>query len=280
MVIFGYIRTRTIFDFNYSVMTDFRNLSLSVSDQILTIKINRPESLNALNAATIDELKKAVESAYDNADVAGIILTGSGEKAFVAGADIKEIAELTELNGRRFAENGQEVFAQIENCEKPIIAAVNGFALGGGCELAMACHFRIASANAKFGQPEVTLGIIPGYGGTQRLTQLAGKGKAMELLMTGDMISAHEAQKIGLVNHVVDSQEELLPLAEKIMKKILSKAPLAIGMIVNCVNTVGVPEENGYQVEANSFSNCCGTADFKEGTSAFLEKRKPTFKGV
>ena len=280
MVIFGYIRTRTIFDFNSSVMTDFRNLSLSVSDQILTIKINRPESLNALNAATIDELKKAVESAYDNADVAGIILTGSGEKAFVAGADIKEIAELTELNGRRFAENGQEVFAQIENCEKPIIAAVNGFALGGGCELAMACHFRIASANAKFGQPEVTLGIIPGYGGTQRLTQLAGKGKAMELLMTGDMISAHEAQKIGLVNHVVDSQEELLPLAEKIMKKILSKAPLAIGMIVNCVNTVGVPEENGYQVEANSFSNCCGTADFKEGTSAFLEKRKPTFKGV
>ena len=244
-------------------MTDYHNLSLSAQDRILTIKIDRPESLNALNAATIAEIKQAIDSAYDNPDIGGIIITGSGDKAFVAGADIKEIAELNEVNGRRFAENGQEVFAQIENCEKPIIAAVNGFALGGGCELAMACHFRIATANAKFGQPEVNLGLIPGYGGTQRLTQLVGKGMALELLMTGDMINADEAKRIGLVNHVTDSQEELLPLAEKLLKKIMSKAPLAIGMIVNCVNTVGMPEENGYLVEANSFSNCCRTEDFK-----------------
>ena len=260
-------------------MNNFHNLSLSVSEQILTITINRPERLNALNIETISEIKQALEDAYNDPEVGGIIFTGAGEKAFVAGADITEIAELTELNGRRFAENGQEVFAQIEGCEKPIIAAVNGFALGGGCELAMACHFRIASANAKFGQPEVNLGIIPGYGGTQRLTQLIGKGRAMELLMTGDMIGASKAEQYGLVNHVVDDPTALLPLAKELMKKILAKAPLAIGMIVNCVNTVGEASENGFQLEANSFSNCCRTEDFKEGTSAFLEKRKPEFKG-
>jgi len=260
-------------------MTNFHNLSLSVSEQILTITINRPERLNALNIETISEIKQALEDAYNDSEVGGIIFTGAGEKAFVAGADITEIAELTELNGRRFAENGQEVFAQIEGCEKPIIAAVNGFALGGGCELAMACHFRIASANAKFGQPEVNLGIIPGYGGTQRLTKLIGKGRAMELLMTGDMISASKAEQYGLVNHVVDDLSALLPLAKDLMKKILAKAPLAIGMIVNCVNAVGEADENGFQLEANSFSNCCRTEDFKEGTAAFIEKRKPEFKG-
>ena len=265
--------------FNSWDMTDFNNLALSISDRILTISIDRPESLNALNVETIAEIKQVLQEAYDNPDVGGIIFTGSGTKAFVAGADIKEIAELNELNGRRFAENGQEVFSEIENCEKPIIAAVNGFALGGGCELAMACHFRIASSNAKFGQPEVNLGLIPGYGGTQRLTQLVGKGMAMELLMTGEMINADEARQIGLVNHVVNNQEDLIPRAEELMQKILSKAPLAVGMIVNCVNTVGEPEENGYQVEANSFSNCCRTEDFKEGTAAFLAKRKPDFKG-
>jgi enoyl-CoA hydratase len=260
-------------------MTDYNNLALSINNRILVISIDRPERLNALNFETIAEIKQALQEAYDDPDISGIIFTGSGTKAFVAGADIKEIAELNELNGRRFSENGQEVFTEIENCEKPIIAAVNGFALGGGCELAMACHFRIATADAKFGQPEVNLGLIPGYGGTQRLTQLVGKGMAMELLMTGEMINAEEARQIGLVNHVVATQEDLMPRAEELMGKILDKAPLAVGMIINCVNTVGKPEENGYQVEANSFANCCRTEDFKEGTAAFLEKRKPIFRG-
>lgn len=260
-------------------MTEYKNLDLSLADSILTITISRPESLNALNIETIGEIKIAMEEAYDNPEVGGIIITGAGEKAFVAGADITEIAELNEMNGRRFAENGQEVFAAIENCEKPVIAAVNGFALGGGCELAMACHFRLASANAKFGQPEVNLGIIPGYGGTQRLTQLIGKGRAMELMMTGEMISAEKALEIGLVNHVTEQQSELLPKAKDIMQTILTKAPLAIAMVINSVNTGCNPSDNGYQMEANSFATCCRTEDFKEGTTAFLEKRKANFKG-
>ncbi|MEQ8573061.1 MAG: enoyl-CoA hydratase-related protein, partial [Fulvivirga sp.] len=187
-------------------------------------------------------------------------------------------ATLNEMNARKFAEKGQEVFSSIENCPKPVIAAVNGFALGGGCELAMACHMRVATSNAKFGQPEVNLGVIPGYGGTQRLTQLVGKGKAFELMMTGDMVSAEEALSLGLVNHVVQTQEELHELCGKILGKITSKAPLAIGMVVNCINA-NFSNEDGYQTEANDFAHCTTTKDFKEGTSAFLEKRKPSFTG-
>ncbi len=256
------------------------NISEDLKEGILFLSIERPESLNALNTETIDELREIMQKVYDDKSIKGVIITGSGEKAFVAGADIKEIAALNELNARKFAENGQEVFSLIENSEKPVIAAVNGFALGGGCELAMACHMRVASENAKFGQPEVNLGIIPGYGGTQRLTQLIGKGKAMELMMTGDMIGAQEAKSLGLVNHVVSDKQALLQLAEKIIRKVASKAPLAIGMIVNCVNAYFSDEENGYQTESNSFSHCVSTEDFEEGTSAFIEKRKPHFKGV
>jgi len=260
-------------------MSLYQNIKAENNEGILTITVSRPDSLNALNVATIEELRTAIQDAYDDKEVKGIVITGDGEKAFVAGADIKEIAELNELNARKFAENGQEVFSLLEQSEKPTIAAVNGFALGGGCELAMACHMRIASENAKFGQPEVNLGIVPGYGGTQRLTQLVGKGKALELMMTGDMIPAQEAKNLGLVNHVVESKEELKELSQKIMTKIVNKAPLAVGMIVNCVSAYYSAEENGYQTEANSFSNCTKTEDFKEGTSAFIEKRKPEFKG-
>ena len=257
-------------------MKSYKNLTLNLEDRILTVTISRPESLNALNIKTIEEIVAVVDEAQDNPEIAGLIFTGEGEKSFVAGADISEIAELNEMNGRRFAENGQDAFAKIENSEKPIIAAVNGFALGGGCELAMACHIRLASSNARFGQPEVNLGIIPGYGGTQRLTKLIGKGRALELMMTADMIDAHTAEKYGLVNHVVEQPHELMPKARESMRKIIGKAPLAIGMVIASANSV---DENGYQVEANSFANCCRTSDFKEGTSAFLEKRKPDFKG-
>ncbi len=259
-------------------MSDFKNLILSLEEGILTITISRPESLNALNTETINEIHLAFQEALDEEAVKGIIVTGAGDKAFVAGADINEIAELNELNGRKFSENGQEVFNTIENCEKPVIAAVNGFALGGGCELAMACHIRIASENAQFGQPEVNLGIIPGYGGTQRLTRLAGKGKALELMMTGKMISAEDARELGLVNQVV-SQEILIEFSRNLMKKILEQSPIAVAQIIACVNAAFSSEENGYQTEANSFSNCCRTDDFKEGTAAFIEKRKPEFKG-
>ena len=260
-------------------MSDFNNLQLTQDAGTLLITINRPEKLNALNLETIEEIKTAIQSAYDNPEVQGIVITGSGEKAFVAGADISEIATLNEVNARKFAENGQEVFSLIENCNKPVIAAVNGFALGGGCELAMACHMRLATENARFGQPEVNLGIIPGYGGTQRLTQLIGKGKAFELMMTGDMITATEGKDLGLVNHVVYAREELIPKCKEILEKIYQKAPLAIGMVIDCVNAFYEEGEKGYQVEANSFANCTKTQDFKEGTKAFIEKRRPAFKG-
>ncbi|WP_066835168.1 enoyl-CoA hydratase/isomerase family protein [Rufibacter ruber] len=259
-------------------MANYNNLLLENQGGVLFITIDRPSKMNALNIETVKEINAAMQEVYDDPEVRGVIITGSGEKAFVAGADISEIAELNEVNGRRFAERGQDVFAMIEECPKPVIAAVNGFALGGGCELAMACHIRVASDNARFGQPEVNLGIIPGYGGTQRLTQLVGKGKAMELMMTGDMVSAHEAKELGLVNHVT-APEDLISKCLEIMQKIVAKAPLAVGMIVDCVNAWYDKEEHGYQTEANSFSRCCGSEDFKEGTSAFLEKRKPHFKG-
>ncbi len=259
-------------------MKNLQNLATELNNGVLLVTVNRPDSLNALNTNTVNELGEMIQYVYDTPEVKGVIITGSGEKAFVAGADIKEIAEINEMNARKFSERGQEVFAMIEDCEKPVIAAVNGFALGGGCELAMACHFRIASDNAKFGLPEVSLGVIPGYGGTQRMTQLVGKGKAFELIMTGDMVSASEALSLGLVNHVTTSKEALLELANSIMAKIVVKGPLAVGMAIHCVNAV-FSEENGYQTEANNFSNCCKTEDFKEGTQAFIEKRKAEFTG-
>lgn len=260
-------------------MDIYNTLTLELSERILIITINRPEALNALNTELLSELKAVFEAAYDDTEVGGIIITGSGEKAFAAGADIIEIAELTELNARKFAERGQSLFTAIENFEKPVIAAVNGYALGGGCELAMACHFRVASATAMFGQPEVNLGLIPGYGGTQRLTKLIGKGRALELMMTGNNITATEALQLGLVNHVEDDQDAMMALAIKLMKKILQKAPLAIGMVITSANAADSQDEDGYLIEANSFANCCSTTDFKEGTAAFLEKRKPNFTG-
>ncbi|WP_162428556.1 enoyl-CoA hydratase/isomerase family protein [Pontibacter pudoricolor] len=260
-------------------MDTYENLLLNLQEGILTITINRADKMNALNIDTVREIKAAMQQVYDDATIKGVIITGAGAKAFVAGADIAEIAELSEVNARNFAERGQEIFSMIEQCNKPVIAAVNGFALGGGCELAMACHMRVATTSAKFGQPEVNLGLIPGYGGTQRLPLLIGRGKAMELMMTGDMITAEEAKALGLVNHVV-APEELFTTCEAILQKIMGKAPLAIGLVIECVNAVFDKEENGFQTEANSFARCCASEDFIEGTNAFLEKRKPAFRGL
>lgn len=254
-------------------------IKTDLTDRILTIAITRPEAMNALNANVLSELSGIISKSYTDPTVGGIILTGDGEKAFVAGADIKELSALSSSEAHALAEKGQHIFKAIEDSPKPIIAAVNGFALGGGCELAMACHFRIASENAKFGQPEVNLGIIPGYGGTQRLTQLVGRGKALELLLTGDMISAQEALNLGLVNHVVANKQALMDLATTIMKKILSKGAVAIQHVIQSVNAGFEYERVGYQTEAKLFGACAATSDFKEGTSAFLEKRKPTFTG-
>ena len=259
-------------------MSTYKNLKEDIKEGILTVTINRPDKLNALNSLTMSELKNCFEAAYDNDEVKGIIITGAENKAFVAGADISEFSELNEVNGRKFSERGQEIFDIIENCHKPVIAVVNGYALGGGSELALACHMRVGSQNAFFGQPEVTLGIIPGYGGTQRLTQLVGKGKAFELMMTGEMVGAEEALSLGLLNHLEATKEDALKKAEEILRKIMANAPLATGMIVGCVNAV-FSNEDGYQIEANSFASCCKTKDFKEGVAAFLEKRKPQFKG-
>lgn len=259
-------------------MTIYENLLLTLENGILTITVNRADKLNALSTATITEIRSAIQQVYDDTAVKGAIITGAGPKAFVAGADISEIAELSEVTARSFSERGQEVFSLIERCNKPVIAAINGFALGGGCELAMACHIRVASDNARLGLPEVSLGILPGYGGTQRLTQLVGKGKAMELAMTGDMIPAEEARALGLVNHVVP-QEELMARCLQIMGKIMIKAPLAVGLVIDCVNAALNKDENGYQTEANAFARLCASEDFVEGTNAFLEKRKPNFTG-
>jgi enoyl-CoA hydratase len=258
-------------------MTVLKNIQLTLADNILTIVINRPEKLNALNMETLKEIGISVQRAYDEFEIKGVIITGAGEKAFVAGADISEIAAVAETDSKKASERGQQIFKLIEDCPKPVIAAVNGFALGGGCELALACHMRVASENAKFGLPEVTLGLIPGYGGTQRTTQLIGKGKAFELILTGDMISAPEALEAGLVNHVV-IKAELIPKATEILKKIAQRAPFAVSQAIKCINVAGKGQE-GYEQEAAAFSLCCKTADFKEGTSAFLEKRKANFIG-
>ncbi|SNR25815.1 enoyl-CoA hydratase [Maribacter sedimenticola] len=243
------------------------------------VTINRPNKLNALNKDTIGELHNAFKDLQKDKDVKAIVLTGSGEKAFVAGADISEFSDFSEKEGKKLAAKGQkQLFNFIENSSTPVIAAINGFALGGGLELAMACHFRVASNNAKMGLPEVSLGVIPGYGGTQRLPQLVGKGRAMEMIMTAGMITADQALAYGLVNHVT-SPEELLPLCHKIIGKITNNSPVAIAYAIKAVNAGFKNTVNGYEQEIEAFGACFGTDDFTEGTSAFLEKRKAEFPG-
>jgi len=256
----------------------YKTLLLEIKGNIAIVTLNRPDKLNALNAQTIDDLNSVFEQVKDNEKISIVILTGSGEKAFVAGADISELNKLDMIKAKDFAEKGQEVFSKIENFDKPIIAAVNGFALGGGCELALACHIRLASENAKFGQPEVNLGIIPGYGGTQRLARLINTGRAMEYILSADMIDANEAYRIGLVNKVYP-QAELMERAIEMANRIAAKGMQAIRLAMKGVNAVNqMPLKEGLQFEASLFALCCGTEDFKEGTSAFLEKRKPVFK--
>ena len=258
----------------------FDNLlyDLDADSGILTLTLNRPTKLNALNGATIEEIGRAMQQALDDAQVRGILLTGSGEKAFVAGADIAELAALDEARARRASERGQEVFCLIEESTKPVLAAVNGFALGGGCELAMACHVRVAADTARFGMPEVTLGLLPGFGGTQRLTQLVGRAKALELMLSADQIKADEALRLGLANHVVPAAE-LLAFSRALLSRMLSRAPLALGLVIECVNAVFAPAKDGYRTEAQAFGRAFGTADFREGTAAFLEKRPAKFEG-
>ncbi len=246
---------------------------------IATITINRPEKLNALNKVTIQELHHAFSTLESHRDIRAIILKGSGDKAFVAGADIAEFAEFSIEEGIQLSAQGQEtLFNFVENLRVPVIAAINGFALGGGLELAMACHIRVASENAKMGLPEVSLGVIPGYGGTQRLPQLIGKGRALEMILTAGMISAEEAHREGLVNHVV-KQEDLLSVCNEIAQKMIKNSPAAIAMAIHAVNANFKEGENGFETEIKSFGRCFGTEDFKEGTKAFLEKRKAVFTG-
>jgi len=262
----------------------YSTLLVQMENGICTITINRPDKLNALNKEVFNDLDKAIDEVNNNPAIKTAIITGAGPKAFVAGADISEFGGLSREQAMALAKRGQDVFFKIENSRKPIVAAVNGFALGGGCELAMACHFRLCSENAKFGQPEVNLGLIPGYGGTQRLTQLVGKGKSMELQMTAHLIDANEAQQLGLVNHVTTA-DTLLQRTKDILTIIQSKAPIAVGKVIECVNVAVVSDsaytngKSGYDKEIEAFGDCFVTEDMKEGTSAFLEKRKAEFKG-
>lgn len=257
----------------------YQTVLTSLEENILTITINRPDKLNALNKTVVEELSTVLNEVYSNADIKSAIITGSGPKAFVAGADISEFGSLNSQAGSALAKKGHDnVFDKIENSPKPIIAAVNGFALGGGCELAMACHFRLCSDNAKFGQPEVNLGLIPGYGGTQRLPKLVGKGKAMEMVLSGNMIDAAEALRIGLVNYVT-SPEQLLEQTRTLLRTINSKAPLAIAKAIELTNIASNGDADGLQKEIKAFGDLFDTADAKEGTTAFLEKRKPVFTG-
>ena len=256
----------------------YQTLLTSLENNIFTITINRPDKLNALNKIVLDELNSVLDEIETNPEIKSVIITGAGPKAFVAGADISEFGTLNKSESMHWAKRGQDIFARIENSAKPIVAAVNGFALGGGCELAMSCHFRIAAENAKFGQPEVNLGLIPGYGGTQRLVQLIGKGKAMELLMSAAMVDANEAKQLGLVNHVT-SPETLIEHTRKILDLINSKAPLAVAGCIKAANAVFDESKDGYAVEIEEFGNAFATEDMKEGTSAFLEKRKANFTG-
>jgi len=248
------------------------------NEGIATITINRPEKLNALNKQVFVDLNNVLNEVANNADIKSAIITGAGQKSFVAGADIAEFTTLSISEGKALAQAGQATFFRIENSAKPIIAAVNGFALGGGCELAMSCHFRIASDIAKFGQPEVNLGLIPGYGGTQRLVQLIGKGRAIEMLISGKMVDAATAKNYGLVNEVT-TPDDLLPTAIKILQSINTKAPLAVAACIKAANAVYDESINGFKAEIDAFGECFGTSDMQEGTSAFLEKRKAVFTG-
>lgn len=257
---------------------EYKNLLTELNEGIFTITINRPDKLNALNSEVIGELDVVFDEIETNPLIHGVIITGSGTKAFIAGADITEFAQYSPDQAKQMAVNGHRVFNKIEAASKPVIAAVNGFALGGGCELVMACHMRIAGENAKFGQPEINLGLIPGFGGTQRLPRYIGKGKAIELLLTGDMVTAQEALERGLVNYVT-TQEELLPKCKSILDKIKTKSPLVVDSIIACVNACFEKGEDGFEIEIDEFANCMKTEDFKEGTSAFLEKRKANFTG-
>ncbi|MER3497368.1 MAG: enoyl-CoA hydratase [Chitinophagaceae bacterium] len=255
----------------------YNTLLTGLENGIFTITINRSDKMNALNRQVIDELEKAVEEVYTNNDIKAAIITGAGNKAFVAGADISEFLNLEPSKATQLAKRGHEVFDKIENSPKPIVAAVNGFALGGGCELALACHFIYAAENAKFGQPEVNLGLIPGYGGTQRLTQVVGRNLSMELLMSGNMISAKEAMEYGIVNRVTTA-DELMTAVKAILGIIITKAPVAVSKVIECVNNFDHTQQ-GYDFEIEKFGECFATEDMKEGTSAFLEKRKANFKG-
>lgn len=266
-------------DYKINFKMKYQNILSETNNGITTITINRPSKLNALNRETIEELHDAFKKADNSSETKVIIVTGSGEKAFVAGADISEFADFSIEEGGQLAAKGQELlFDFVANLSTPVIAAVNGFALGGGLELAMAADFRIASGNAKMGLPEVSLGVIPGYGGTQRLPQLVGKGRAMEMIMTAGMIDANQALQYGLVNHVV-SQEELIEFAEKTAGRIMKNSSVAIASAIKAINANYKDGENGFEVEIEEFGNCFGTEDFKEGTQAFLQKRKADFPG-
>ncbi len=261
------------------VSATFENLLYEKKGAIAYVTVNRPKVLNALNMATMEELRTVFHGIKDDPDVRVVIFTGAGEKAFIAGADINELARHNAVEGKAYTHKGQSVLNLIENLGKPVIACINGFALGGGCEMAMACTMRLASDNAKLGQPEVKLGIIPGYGGTQRLPRLVGKGLAMQLVLSGEMITAQEAYRIGLVNEVV-SQAELVPRAEAIAQKIVANAPLAVQYAMEAVNKgMEMTLQEGLYLEATLFGVCCATEDKTEGTKAFLEKRAPNFKG-
>jgi len=255
----------------------YTTLLTTLEEGIFTVTINRPDKLNALNSTVLDELALVVEDIYTKDAIKAAIITGAGNKAFVAGADISEFMQKDAAAGEALAQYGQTLFSKIENCPKPIIAAVNGFALGGGCELAMACHFIIASSNAKFGQPEINLGIIPGYGGTQRLTRLINKNRATELILTGRMVDANEALQLGIANHMY-APEELLPKTKEILQTIIAKSSLAIAKIIDCINHFDNTQQ-GYEYEVKKFGECFGTEDMLEGATAFLEKRKPVFRG-
>ncbi len=258
-------------------MSSYQNLLVDISNHIAYITINREAKLNALNKETIAELHAAMSAALEDKEVGGIILSGAGQKAFVAGADISEFSALSTVEGEQLAKAGHIVFDMIHNSAKPVIAAINGFALGGGLELALACHIRIAANSAKMGLPEVTLGLIPGYGGTQRLAQLVGRGKALEMILTADMITAEDALTWGLINYVVPA-DELTGKATSMMEKILSRSPNAIAHAIAAVNAGLEDGVNGFEAEISEFGKCFGTSDFREGVAAFMEKRKPDFR--
>ena len=257
----------------------YANLLCDVEDSIAQVTVNRPEKLNPLNRETVAALRQCFDDLAADPGVKAVIVTGAGEKAFVAGADINQLTELSALGGRAWGLEGQRVLAEIEGLPKPVIAAINGYALGGGLELAMACHIRVASPNARLGQPEVKLGIVPGHGGTQRLPRLVGKGRALEMILTGDPVTAEEAHRIGLVNRVVP-QEELIPEARKIAARILENGPVAVALCLDAVHRgLEMPLDEALRWEAAQFALSCSTEDIREGTQAFLEKRKPEFQG-